>query len=518
MTAPRPRRNDWSAIRPPEIGAWRPALTVSVVVPAYRRQDHLDLTLAALSRQTYPADLLEVVVVDDSSPQPLRLPEIRPANTEITRVESGWGPGNAVHIGVSRSAGEIVHRLDADMVPHSQHVEALARWHHAVPYAVTLGHKLFVDVSPGDADWPSPERVAAGPVGDLFDPATAEPHDYLERMFRTTDDLRRADHTAFMAHVGASAAVRRELYDLAGGYDPAMHLGEDTEFGYRLAQAGALFIPEHAARSWHLGRTAMMRDTQQLRRHNRPFLADRMAYPRWLRRSGGTAWTVPLVVAVVEVGAQPLETVRACVDGLLHGDEKDLRVVLVGPWDRLGDERRAVLEDAMLEARLIAATYRGEPRVLFATEAPQSAFPSPFLLKVPADRRLTPTTLAAMIAAADRDGTGVVRAGGDVELWRTAALARASIADDDVGAVIRECYGEAIVNGRVTDLRQMPAAALADLSGGATVDHRAVRFTPASVEVAGVRSLARAAAVVARMTARRWAARLPGERRGKPRG
>jgi cellulose synthase/poly-beta-1,6-N-acetylglucosamine synthase-like glycosyltransferase len=57
--------NDWSAIEVPELGAWRPVRPVSVVIPAYDCQPALDLVLAALARQTYPADLLDVVVVDD---------------------------------------------------------------------------------------------------------------------------------------------------------------------------------------------------------------------------------------------------------------------------------------------------------------------------------------------------------------------------------------------------------------------------------------------------------------------
>ena len=44
---------------------------------------------------------------------------------------------------------------------------------------------------------------------------------------------------------------------------------------------------------------------------------------------------MPLVTAVVEVAGQPLERVRAAVDALLRGDERDLRVLLVGPWDTL---------------------------------------------------------------------------------------------------------------------------------------------------------------------------------------
>ncbi|MEU8267719.1 glycosyltransferase, partial [Sphaerisporangium sp. NPDC049002] len=72
------RHNDYSTLVPPPLGEWTPGLPVSVVIPAHGGQRRLDLTLAALAAQTYPSGLMEVVVVDDGSEPPLRLPEIRP--------------------------------------------------------------------------------------------------------------------------------------------------------------------------------------------------------------------------------------------------------------------------------------------------------------------------------------------------------------------------------------------------------------------------------------------------------
>ncbi len=90
---PRIRHNDYSPLSPPEAGHWTPRLPVSVVVPAHGGQRILDLALASLSAQTYPAHLTEVVVVDDGSLPPLRLPAIRPENTRIIRSgPGGWGP------------------------------------------------------------------------------------------------------------------------------------------------------------------------------------------------------------------------------------------------------------------------------------------------------------------------------------------------------------------------------------------------------------------------------------------
>ena len=63
------RRNEWGSLSVPELGAWTPTRTVSVLIPAWQAGATLPFVLAGLSAQTYPAHLLEVVgVVDGNSP------------------------------------------------------------------------------------------------------------------------------------------------------------------------------------------------------------------------------------------------------------------------------------------------------------------------------------------------------------------------------------------------------------------------------------------------------------------
>src|SRR5690606_35325912 len=179
-----------------------------------------------------------------------------------------------------------------------------------------------------------------------------------------------ADHLAFRAHVGATVAMRRVMIDRVGGFDEELKRGEDTELGFRLAQAGAVLVPEPAARAWHLGLSGMMRHDGELRRYTRPRLADRMPQPRWLRQAGGTQWAVPLVTAVVDADGAPMEAVRDTVDAILRSSERDVQVHIVGAWDHLGDEPRAVLDDPDLDLRLVAATYRSDARVNLVPRAP----------------------------------------------------------------------------------------------------------------------------------------------------
>jgi GT2 family glycosyltransferase len=527
--APRVVGNDWQVLAPPPVGGWRPTLPVSVVIPAYNCQDCLTVALAALSHQSYPSELLEVVVVDDGSDPKLELPELVPAHCRLVRApdhSTGWGRANALHVGAGVADGEILHWLDADLVPFREHVEAQARWHHAAPDVVTLGYKRFVRDELADPAGVLP-RVAAGAVADLFPPGATEPHGYIEDYIEVTDRLRTADHLVFRAHVGATAALRRDLYAASGGLDVRLRLGEDGEFGYRLAQAGAVFVPEPQARSWHLGPSHAMTVGERQRRYNWPFLADRMPLPPWLREGVRRSWAVPLVTAVVEVGDQPFEVVRGCVDRLLAGNDFDLRVLLVGQWDAGSDPGRPVLDDPVLEHRLIAETYRSEPRVVLAGTAPETAFPAPFLLRVPAWLGVGRGAVRRLVGTANSERLGLLRvappgAGAGpaepaVELWRTAALSRArrhQAPGEPLAAAVAAVWGGQWRSGPdfgLVDLRTLPAeeqpwappvtgpVAGRPMPDGGPADRPAAAHPPVAVPVAGLRSLVRAAVFVARL-------------------
>ncbi|GIF52731.1 GT2 family glycosyltransferase [Asanoa ferruginea] len=510
-------RNDWSVLQPPEIGRWTPTRTVSVVIPAYNCQESLNLTLASLAHQTYPAELLEVVIADDTSDPPIELPKIRPSNCRIVRVadhSSGWGRSNALHVGATNSTGEIIHWLDADMVVYPEHVEAQARWHHVSDEVVTLGHKRFVGTG-----WSTPEEVAercaAGTINTLFAWDETDPHDYVEKIIDDTDQLRAGDHLNFRAHVGATAALTRRLYEETGGLDTSLRLGEDTEFGFRLTQAGAAYVPEPKAGSWHMGPTNMMQRGEQLRRYNHPFLADLMPHPRWLRPAGNRAWKVPLVTAVVPAEGS-FELVRTCVDRLLASDVNDLRILLVADWSAITQERMSVLNDPLLDRRLIEATYRSEPRVALVSAVPETVYPSPYLLRVPVTCGVDANTVRRLVGVADEWQVGLVRVlppgvtGPDaaVELWRTSALSRAARirrADETWEKAVLAVAGERWVSGTdfaVTDLADLPESDL--VSPRPRLVSRPAKAKKASysgvetIPVGGARSLAMATKFVAR--------------------
>nr|WP_236567588.1 MULTISPECIES: glycosyltransferase family 2 protein [unclassified Nocardiopsis] len=427
-------RNDYTPLRPPELGGWEPALSVSVVVPAHGHPDKLAMVLASLAGQSYPDHLMEVVVVDDGSPEPLTLPPVRPENTVLMpSAPGGWGSGHAVNTAVAASSGEVVLRLDADMLVYREHVESQMRWHHLVDYAVVMGHKLFVDFDPAAM---TPEYVAeevrAGRAAELFDRESADPH-WVERVIDRYDRLRTADHRAYRVFVGATGSLRRELFDRAGRMDAEVVLGGDSEFGHRVAQQGAVFVPDLDTSSWHLGRSQMQSQREAGTRFRMPYVANRVPGFHLRRKCPRRQWEVPLVEAVMDVAGAGLEEVDATASSLLCGDTPDIRLWLVGPWERLGDERRSPLEEEHLDLRLAREAFRGDPRVRFTGAAPEHDPRTPFLLRVPTGVRLASGALAELVGAADHTGAGLLcclRPGsasgeGALRLERVSAYARA---------------------------------------------------------------------------------------------
>ncbi|MEV7970767.1 glycosyltransferase [Sphaerisporangium sp. NPDC088356] len=449
------RGNDYTVLDPPALGTWTPALRVSVVVPAYNGQEKLDLALAGLSAQSYPGELIEVVVVDNGSSPALRLPEIRPPGTRLIVCDTP-GRADARNAGLAAATGDVIHWLDSDVVADRHEVEAHMRWHHLAPYLVVTSYLRFTT-----AALPPPEVVAAADdLAKLFEPA--EPHEWLVDLVERTNGLTDTPNRAFSLHVGGATSVNRRLIDDAGPMDEELVLGQDTEMGYRLAQAGAVFIPEPLARGFHLGPSMRMRDKQPVDRVSHALIGDRVPHYRWLRTHPTRQWKVPYLEVVVEAGGY--EETRATVDAVLAGTVPDVSVLLTGPWDTLVPERRAPLTDSRLDLTLIHGHYAYESRVrLTPSEAERLA---PFRLRLPAGWVPGEDTLARLLDFTVDGGYGLVsvllaetaEGVSEARLERRSAFARAAL-------VTGPAPETALVTGPVPETVAGPAPETAAVAG-----------------------------------------------------
>ncbi len=455
---PRIRGNDHTVLRPPGLGSpWTPTLRISVVIPAYGGQEKLDLTLAGLAVQTYPAELIEAIVVDNGSRPPLRLPEIRPRHTRLI-VCATPGRANARNAGLAAATGDVIHWMDSDVVPEREEVEAHMRWHHLAPYLVVTAYLRFTT-----APLPSPGEVsAAEDLAKFFEPA--EPHAWIEALAERTQGLTRT-HRAFSVHIGGATSVNARLFERTGGMDTDLFLGQDTEMGYRLAQAGAVFIADPEARAYHLGPSMRMRDGDSISRVSHALVTGRIPTYAWLRTHPRRQWKIPLLEVVVDATRGSYDDVRATVDAVLAGTLTDVSVLLTGPWDRLVPERRAPLKDPDLDLVLLRAHFEQEGRVRLAASAGDTFVP--FRFHVPPGWVPGEDTLHQLLTTAKNDGLGLVSVllseGPEgiarARLERTEAFARARLLvepGEEIDAVVDDVFGTCWVDAQT--YRFVPAA------------------------------------------------------------
>jgi glycosyltransferase involved in cell wall biosynthesis len=95
--------------------------TVSVIVPTYNRKELMKKTLESLSKQEYPQNKYEIIVVDDGSTDGtkdmvLRMKEKSPSPIRYLR-QKNQGAARARNLGIKNAKGFIIGFTDSDAIP-----------------------------------------------------------------------------------------------------------------------------------------------------------------------------------------------------------------------------------------------------------------------------------------------------------------------------------------------------------------------------------------------------------------
>jgi glycosyltransferase involved in cell wall biosynthesis len=437
-------RNDWISLRPRPLGSVTTAqLRVTVVIPAHNCQNELDRCLAGLAAQSYPADLLDVIVVDDRSSPPLQLSEIRPPTTTIKQVNGyGHGSGLARDTGARVATGDVVLFLDADIIPDRHHVDAHVRWHELIDDAVVLGTRDFVEVAGLEAEAVA-EAVLKESLAELVAGRKIAPHEWIDRFYKKRKNLTLDRPDLWKPVVGASVSVRRLFYEEMGGFQ---HFGirgmTDTEFGYRAFTAGGVLIPEFQAYSLHQGPRSFDSRGAEFKRRRGPVMANYIPQRRHRMHAPGRQWTVPYVQVIVPAERSSFEEIAFTVDSLLSSEFRDLSVSLIA-------------DSAAPDTDLINDYWQGDGRVRICSSAPSSGFPSVATMVVPSGVHFSEKTLGQLVELLLKWKYGLIgvaldRFNSPVEVWATRALLRClrySRKDTPIRANARELFGELWVAG-----------------------------------------------------------------------
>jgi GT2 family glycosyltransferase len=205
--------------------------SISVVMPTYDEPERLQTALRSLSSQEYPPRKVEIVVIDDASPQP---PSeglgnlVQPFSLRLIRQVANQGRARARNAGLRAAQGELIVFLDSDMTVESNFLRAHADQHRGHPRTVGIGHISFGPNIPSDA--------LTG---------------YIES--RGVHRLAPSETVPFKCFVTGNSSVRRDLLLEVGMFDEdfTAYGGEDLELGYRLHKQGVTFCYLPQAVSWH---------------------------------------------------------------------------------------------------------------------------------------------------------------------------------------------------------------------------------------------------------------------------
>lgn len=434
------KSNDWTGTHAWDWSVAPEAGSISVVIPAKTTQDVLDLCLAGLAAQDIDPALMEIIVVDHKSVVPLVAPpQSVDLNVRVVRLDVGDGPGAARAYGASKTSGRVLLFLDVDVVPDS----SMVRWYAGLPLSnpsyVSLGFREFIDPDQV-VDAEVTASISSSQLHEyLQQRPAAEGQEWIENYLQKTDELRSWRDDLWIVVVGAGLGVSRRLYDYAGGFrDFPEHGVEDTEFGFRLYQSGAVIRPVREAVGYHIGLRTISRDRARINRRRSGLLANMIPHPRYRPPLQGRQWKVPEVVCQVQLKPQhSLEDVKDTIDDLLAQTPGDAAVVV---WGSMPEDQD-----------LLAQEYSGESRVDFqplqSAERPGIPLSSPFTVRTRAGVRFKTGAIQEMRDKLNRSKLALVSLVHEsddvtVEFWRTYALARLDFSGLEERQSILEVLGE----------------------------------------------------------------------------
>lgn len=223
---------------------------VSVIIPVYNRYQILANTLAALTHQTYPKHLIEVIVVDDGSNDEI-FSIIKKYENKLNlfyarQADIGFRVAAARNLGLKLAKHDCLIFMDADILPCPTDIETYMKILHVSDECVLTGHRRYVDVSDISDDQILKNIEIVTNLPDIV-PDNDEAGGVIDWRFdsyQKTDFLRK-DFYPFTKGAGGNLAFSRRLQAKAGLMDEDfVNWGcEDSEFAYRLYNAGAYFIP-----------------------------------------------------------------------------------------------------------------------------------------------------------------------------------------------------------------------------------------------------------------------------------
>ena len=214
-------------------------LTASIIIPNYNGLRFLPTCLNALRAQTYPANLTEVILVDDASTDDSvtfvheNYPEVK-----IVRLTRNSGLAAGCNAGAALAQGELLVMLNNDTEVEPGWLAALVEAAATHPKAGSIASKMLL----------FDRRDVLHNAGDIVGVDGIPRNRGVWEVDRGQFDR----DLSIFGGCGGGVCYRREAWEQAGGFDERLFMYlEDVDLAWRLHLLGwdAIFAPD--ARLYH---------------------------------------------------------------------------------------------------------------------------------------------------------------------------------------------------------------------------------------------------------------------------
>jgi glycosyltransferase involved in cell wall biosynthesis len=214
---------------------------VSIIIPTHNRCHSMRTLLNCLENQTYPAMLMEVIVVtSDRNDQTVEM--LRSYKTLLTLKlfhKPSPGPAQKRNEGAAKASGSILIFLDDDMEPEPQLVEEHVAGHMRMQFpSVIIGY--FPPLQKSKTSYLEKELI-----------------DWWEDIFH---EMRQPNHRfTFRDMLSGNFSIETSLFIRLKGFANNFPCRDDYEFGLRLLKAGVRLVHAPLAVAYHHDSTSVER-------------------------------------------------------------------------------------------------------------------------------------------------------------------------------------------------------------------------------------------------------------------
>lgn len=203
-------------------------MDVSIIIPARNEEAHLGQLLESIAKLQYPADALEVIVVDHSSTDDT--PGVAARYGARVLVKQGGTISSVRNYGARAARGKVIAFVDADCT--------------VAPDWATCAVMHFQDPSVG----------AVGSYHLMPDAPATWVRKVLQRQAMARPRMEQATWLP-----SGNMFVGKAVYDACGGFDESLTTCEDVDISYRISRRYRV-IADDRIRCWHHGEPIGIRD------------------------------------------------------------------------------------------------------------------------------------------------------------------------------------------------------------------------------------------------------------------